>query len=158
LLRDVEAIESRTRRSAEVGKNSQLGGRPLRQNLTNRLVWVRNLVSHIEERRCSMFESRVLRRIFEASRDEVRGEWRRLPNEELYVLYGSPNFIWMLKSRRMRWTKRLARMEDRRGAYRVLVGRPDGKRSLEIPRYRRNYNIKMDLHEMGWGLGLDCSG
>jgi hypothetical protein len=104
-----------------------------------------------------MFENRVLSRIFEASRDEVRGEWRRLRNEDLYVLYGSPNFIWVIKSRRMRWTKRLARMEDRRGAYRVLVGRPDGKRPLGRPRHRWD-NIKMDLKEMGWGHGLDCTG
>ena len=72
-----------------------------------------------------MFENRVLRRIFGASRDEVRREWRRLRNEEFYVLYGSPNFIWVLKSRRMRWAKSLARVEDRRGAYKVWVGRPD---------------------------------
>jgi len=105
-----------------------------------------------------MFENRVLRKTFWASRDEVRGEWRRLRNEEFYILYGSPNFIWVIKSRRMRWAKRLARMEDKRGAYRVLVGRPDGKRPLEIPRYRWKYKIKMDLQEMGWGHGLDCSG
>jgi len=58
----------------------------------------------------------------------------------------------------MRWAKLLARMENRRGAYRVLVGRPNGKRPLEIPRYRWKYNIKTDLQEMGWGHGLDCSG
>ena len=116
------------------------------------------MVAHIEERRWRMFENRVLRRIFGTSRDAVRGEWRRRRKEELYVPYRSPNVIWVIKSRRMRWAMRLARMEDRRGAYRVLVGRPDGKRTLGIPRYTWKYNIKMDLQEMGWEHGLDYSG
>ena len=105
-----------------------------------------------------MFENRLLRRIFEASKDEVRGEWGSLHKEELNVLYGSPNFICVIKSRRMKWAKSLTGVEDRRGAYRVLVGRLDGKRPLEIPRYRWKYNIKVDLQEMGWRLGLNCSG
>jgi hypothetical protein len=77
-----------------------------------------------------VFESRVLRKIFRPSRDEVTGEWRRLHNEELYDLYSSPNIIRVIKSRMTRWTGHVARMGDRRGAHRVLVGRPEGKRPL----------------------------
>jgi hypothetical protein len=74
-----------------------------------------------EEHGPRVFENRVLRGIFEPKRDEVTGEWRRLHNEELYVLYSSPNIVRVIKSRRMRWAGHVARMGDRRGAYRVLV-------------------------------------
>jgi hypothetical protein len=73
-----------------------------------------------EERRLRVFENRVLRRIF--GRDEVTGEWRRLHNEELIDLYSSPNIVRVIKSRRMRWAGHVARMGERRGVYRVLVG------------------------------------
>ena len=69
--------------------------------------------------------SRELRRIFEPRKDEVTGEWRKLHNNELNDLYFSPNIVWMIKSRRMRWVGHVARMEDRRGVYRVLVGKPE---------------------------------
>jgi hypothetical protein len=75
-------------------------------------------------------ENRVLRKIFGPKREEVTGAWRRLCNEELCALYSSPNIIQMIKSRRMRWAGRVAHAEDRRGAYRVLVGRPKGRRPL----------------------------
>ena len=71
-------------------------------------TWSRTLR---EERRLRVFESRVLRRIFGPRRDEVTGEWRKLHNEELNVLYCSPNIIWVIKSRRMRWAGHVARME-----------------------------------------------
>jgi hypothetical protein len=107
-----------------------------------------------EEHRLRVFENRVLRRIFGPKRDEVTGEWRRLHNEELNDLYSSPN-IRMIKSRRMRWAGHVARMGKGRGAYRILVGRPEGRRQLGRPRRRWEDNIKMDLEEMGWE-GLDC--
>jgi hypothetical protein len=66
-----------------------------------------------EEHRLRVFENRVLRRIFGPKRDEVRGEWRKLHNEELHNLYSSPNIIRMIKSRRMRWAGHVARMEKR---------------------------------------------
>jgi len=93
----------------------------------------------------------VLRRIFGPRRDEVMGEWRRLHNEELNDLYSSPNIVWVIKSRRMRWAGHVARMSEERGAYRVLVGKPEGKRPLERPRRRWLDNNRMDLQEVGCG-------
>jgi hypothetical protein len=78
-----------------------------------------------EEHMLRVFENRVLRRIFGSQRDEVTGEWRRLHNEELNDLYSSPNIVRVIKSRRMRWAGHVARMGEGRGAYRVLVGRPE---------------------------------
>ena len=75
-----------------------------------------------------MFENKVLRRIFGPRRDEVRGDWRRLHNEELNNLYCSPIIVRMIKSRRRRWAGHVARMGEERGAYRVLVAKPEGKR------------------------------
>ena len=83
-----------------------------------------------EEHRLRVLENRVLRRIFGPTRDEVTGESRKLHNEELDDLYSSPDIVRVIKSRRMRWAGHVARMGERRGAYRVLVRRPDGKRPL----------------------------
>jgi hypothetical protein len=83
-----------------------------------------------------VFENRVLWRVFYLKRNEVTGGWRKLHNEELHILYSSPNIIRMIKSRRMRWTGRVARMGEKRNAYRILVGKPEGKRSLGRPRRR----------------------
>jgi hypothetical protein len=77
-----------------------------------------------EEHRLRVFENRVLRRIFVPKRDEVTGQWRKLHNEELHNLYASPNIIRMIKSRRLRWAGHVARMEEKRNAYRILVGKP----------------------------------
>ena len=96
-----------------------------------------------------MFENRVLRRIFGPKRDEVTGEWRKLHNEELSDLYSLPNIVRVVKSRRMRWARRVARMGEGRGVHRVLVGKPEGKRPLGRPRRRWEDNIKMDLQEVG---------
>jgi hypothetical protein len=82
----------------------------------------------------------------------VTGGWKQLHNEELYNLYPSPSIIRMLKSRRMRWTGHVARMREKRNAYRILVGMPEGRRPLGRPRRRWVDNIKMDLREIGW----DC--
>jgi hypothetical protein len=78
----------------------------------------------------------VLRRIFGPKRDEVTGEWRKLHNEELRDLYSSPSIIRIIKSRRMRWAGHVARMGDKRNAYRLLVGKPEVKRPLGRPRCR----------------------
>jgi hypothetical protein len=74
---------------------------------------------------------------------------RKLHSDELRNLYSSPNIVRVIKSRRMRWTEHVARMGERRGVYRVLVGRPEGKRSLGRPRRRWEHNINMDLQETG---------
>jgi len=81
----------------------------------------------MEERRLRVFEHRVFRRIFGPKRDEVRGEWRKLHNEYLNDLYSSPNTARVIKSRRMTWALHVARMGERRGLSRVLVGKPKGK-------------------------------
>ena len=102
-----------------------------------------------EERKLMVFENMVLRRIFGPRRDEVTGEWRRMHTEELNDLYSSLNIVWVLKSRRMRWAGHVARMGEERGVYRVLVGKPEGRRPLGRPRRRWVDNIKMDLQEVG---------
>jgi hypothetical protein len=107
-----------------------------------------------EECRLRVFENRVLRRIFGLKRDEVTGEWKRLHNEELYGLCFSPNIIPVTKSRRLRWAGHVARMGERRGVYRVLVGKPKGGRPLGRPRRRWEYTIKMNLREVGWGARI----
>jgi len=100
-----------------------------------------------------VFKNRMLRRIFGPKRDEVTGEWRKL-HEELNDLYCSPNIVRVVKSRRIRWAGHVARMGEGRGVYRVLVGKPEGKRPLGRPRRRWEDNIKMDFQEMGCG-GMD---
>jgi hypothetical protein len=87
----------------------------------------------------------------------MTGGWRKLHNEELHSLYSSPSIIRMMKSRRMKWAGHVARMGEKRNAYRILVGKPEGKRPLGRPRRRWVGNIKMDLREIGWD-GLDWSG
>ena len=77
-----------------------------------------------DERRLRLFENRVLRRVFGPKRDEVKGKWRKLHNEELSDLYSLPNILCVVKSRRMRWAGHVARMGEGRGVHRVLVGNP----------------------------------
>jgi hypothetical protein len=101
-----------------------------------------------------MFQKVVLTRIFGRKRDEVRRGWRKMHNEELRNLYSSPSIIRMIKSRRMRWAGHVARIGAKRNAYRLLVGKPKGKRPLERLTLRRVNNIKMDLIGKGCG-GMD---
>ena len=98
-----------------------------------------------------MFHNMMLRRIFGPRRDEVTGECRRFHNEELNDLYSSPNTVRVIKSRRMRWAGHVARMGEKRGAYRVLVEKTERKRSLGRPRRRWMDNITIDLQEVGCG-------
>ena len=106
-----------------------------------------------KEHRLRVFDNRVLKRIFGPKRDGVTGEWRKLHNEELNDLYYSPNIVWVIKSRRMRWAGHVERMEEGRGVHKVLVGKPDGKRPFGRPRRRWEDNIKMDLQEVGRACG-----
>ena len=89
-----------------------------------------------EERRLRVFENRVLRRMYGPKRDEITREWRKLHDEELNNLYFSPDLVRAIKSRRMRWVGHVAHMGERRGIYRVLVGKPEGKRPHGRPRHR----------------------
>jgi hypothetical protein len=104
-----------------------------------------------------VFEDRFLRGIFGPMRDEVTGEWRKLHSEELHNLYSSPDIIRQVKSRRMRWAGHAARMGEDRKLYKVLVGKPEGKRPLGRPRRRWEDGIRMDLREIGWvvWIGFD---
>jgi hypothetical protein len=92
----------------------------------------------------------VLRRIFGPKRDEVTGGWRKLHCEELHGLYSSPSIVRVFKARRMRWTGHVARMGEVRGACKILVGRPEGRRPLGRPKRRWEDNIKMDIREIGF--------
>ncbi|KAJ4446527.1 hypothetical protein ANN_13223 [Periplaneta americana] len=105
-----------------------------------------------EEHRITVFENKVLRKIFGAKRDEVTGEWRKLHNAELHALYSSPD-IRNIKSRLLRWAGHVARMGESRNACRVLVGRPEGKRPLGRPRRTWEDNIKMDLRR--WDMMIE---
>jgi len=108
-----------------------------------------------EERRLRVFENRVFRRIrvFRLKRDKVTTEWRKLHNEELNDLYPSPNIGRVIKASRMRWAGHVAGMGERRDVYRVLVGKPEGKRPLGRPRRRWEDNIKMNVQEVGVWTG-----
>jgi hypothetical protein len=101
-----------------------------------------------------VFENRVLRRIFGPKSDEVTGSWRKLHEEELHNLCSSPNIIRMIKSWRIRGAGHVARMGKKRNAYRLLAGKPEGKRSLGKPKPRWVDNIKIDLRER---MGSMCS-
>jgi hypothetical protein len=110
-------------------------------------VWKKNLILIC----CSLLRNRVLRRIFGPKRDEVTGEWRKLHNEELNGLYSLPNIVRVIKSRRLRWAGHVARMGEGRSVYRILVGKPEGKRPLGRPRHRWEDNFRMDLQDVGCG-------
>jgi hypothetical protein len=107
-----------------------------------------------------VFENRVLRRIFGPKRDEVTGGWRKLQDREIHNLYSSPDIIRQTKSRRMRWVGHVGRMGEGRKVYRVLVGKPEGKKPLERPRRGGEDGVRTDLREIGWGggCGVDSPG
>jgi hypothetical protein len=93
-----------------------------------------------------VFGNRVLRRIFGQKRDEGTGEWRKPHSEELHDLYSSPSITRIVKARSMRWAGHVTRMRVKKNAYRLLVGKPEGKRPLGRPR-----RMWVDLVEVGWG-------
>jgi hypothetical protein len=101
------------------------------------VVSLRTVVLHgCETLSLTLREDNRLRKIFGPKRDEVIGGWRKLHNEELHNLYCSPSLIRIIKSRRMRWAGHVARMGEKRNAYRILVGKPEGRRPLGRPRRR----------------------
>ena len=108
-----------------------------------------------EERRLRVFDSRVLRRIFGPKGDEVRRERRKLHNEERNDMHPPPNIIGAIKSRRMRLARYVACKGKRRGAYRILVGKPKEKRPFGRTRRKWEENVKIGLQEVEWGHGLD---
>ena len=103
-----------------------------------------------------MFHNKVPKKLFGPKMDEVTREQRRLRNEERYDLCSSTSIIRVIKSRRMRWVGHVARMGDRRNAYRVWRKKPKDKRPLERPRHKWNYIIIIDFNEVGWE-SKDCS-
>jgi hypothetical protein len=128
----------------------------LSKNLKNKIYRTISLLVDLygsltlrEEHTPRVVESRVLKRVFGLERDEATVELRKLYNEELNDLFSSPNIVRVIKSRRMRWAEHVARMWERRGVHRVLVGKPEGKRPFGTRRSRWKDNIKMDLQEVG---------
>jgi hypothetical protein len=101
-----------------------------------------------EEQRLRVFKNREPRKMFGPKREED-GAWRKLHDDEIHRLHSSPNIVRVIKSRRIKWAGHVTRMGEGRGVYRVLVGRPDGKRPLGRPRRRWEDNIKMDLRKIG---------
>jgi hypothetical protein len=81
----------------------------------------------------------------------VTGEWRKLHNKELHDLYSLPNIIRIIKGRTIRWAGHIARLGEKRDAYRLFVGKPEGRRTLRRPRRRWLDNIRVDLVEVRWG-------
>jgi hypothetical protein len=108
-----------------------------------------------EKCRLRLFENRVLRRIFGPKMDYVTGEWRKLYNQELNNMYSAPNIIREIASRKMRWGRACSTYVERRGAYRLLVWKPEGKRPLGRTKRRWEDNIKMNRQEGGCGY-MDC--
>jgi hypothetical protein len=107
-----------------------------------------------EEHRPRVFENRVLRRIFGPKRDEVKGKWRKLHNEELHFLYSSPDIIRQVKSRRMRWAGHVVRMREERKVYKVLVGKPKGKNHLEDQGIGGKMGSEWILGRLAWGVRI----
>ena len=99
-----------------------------------------------------LFDSRIPGRIFGPNSDQ-NGEWRRVHHEELHSLYRSPNIVRVIKCRRLRWAGYVARMQEGRSAFKILTGKPTGKRPLGRPRRRWEDNIRMDLEEIGMNAG-----
>jgi hypothetical protein len=108
--------------------------------------------------RLRLFENRVLRRMFGPKREEVARGWSRLHNEGIHNLYTLPDIIRVIKSRRVRWARHIARMGEMRSACIILVVRPEGKRSLGRRRRRWEDNIRVDLRKGGCGLDSSDSG
>ncbi|KAJ4437465.1 hypothetical protein ANN_17609 [Periplaneta americana] len=131
---------------------NMLGENPksIRENTGILLEARKEIGLEVNPEKTKVFKNKVLRKIFGAKRDEVTGEWRKLHNTELHALYSSPDIIRNIKSRRLRWAGHVARMGESRNAYRVLVGRPEGKRPSGRPRRRWEDNIKLDLRELGY--------
>jgi hypothetical protein len=103
-----------------------------------------------EEQGLRVFQKRVLRRIFGPKRGEVIGGWRKLLNEELPNLYSFPSIIRMIKPKRVRLARHVARMEAKRNVYRILVGNLEGTRPLGRPVRTWKGDVKMDFREIGW--------
>ena len=131
-----------------------------RDALRKNKIWLSDLQSdyrvHTDSIIIQLYAWWIMIKVIETTtfyRLSVWNEWRKLHSEELSNLYSLPNIVRVVKSRRMRWAGHVARMAEKRGVHRVLVGKPEGKRPLGRPRRRWEDNIKMDLQEVGGGCG-----
>jgi hypothetical protein len=105
-----------------------------------------------EEHRLMVSENRVLRRIFGPKRDEVTGDWRNLRNEELHILYSSPNIIRQIKSRRLRWAGHVACKGEEMYVYKVLMGKPEERDHLEDQGVGGRMGSEWILGRLAWGV------
>jgi hypothetical protein len=105
-----------------------------------------------EEHRLMVSENRVLRRVFGPKRDEVTGDWRKLRNEELHILYSSPNIIRQIKSRRLRWAGHVARKGEEMYVYKVLMGKPEERDHLEDQGVGGRMGSEWILGRLAWGV------
>jgi len=105
-----------------------------------------------------VFENRVFRKMFEPMRGEVTRVWRKLHNEELDDLYSSPNIVRVMQSRRMKWAGHIARIGERRGIYRVLVRKPEGRYHLGDPGVDGRIILRWIFRKWDVGYGLYSSG
>jgi hypothetical protein len=157
---DQNLIQKKIKRRLNSGKacyhsvqnllSSRLLSRNLKIRIYKTIILPVILYGCEEEHRLRVFEDRVLRRIFGPKRDEVAGGWRKLYKGKFRDLYSSPSIIKIISLKRMRWERHVARMGEKMKAYRLLVGKPEGKRPLGRTKRRCVDNIKMDLGEIGW--------
>jgi hypothetical protein len=146
-----QSIKIGNRSFESVAKFKYLRTTPTDQNRIHEEIKSRLNLGNASYHRLRLLVNRVLRRVFGPKTDEVTGEWRKLYNEDLHNLYSSTDIIRQVKSWRMRWAGHVARTGEERKLYKLLVGKPEGKRPMGRSRRRWENGIRMDLREIGLG-------